>query len=125
MEGLAFPFYSHFPLFYLAPFHRAITERSPREERLKIATIFDQKSQFFHLFQPSLSISHVVNFSYISCKVSLHIRNAPKIAICTISVVVLLQRQRYRKKCGCANFGVKKVLRVLEVLRIFPSVWAA
>ena len=87
MEGFAFPFYSHFPLLYLAPFHRETTERRPREERLKIATIFDQKSQFFHLFQPSLSISNFVNFSYISCKVSLHFRNAPKIAIYTISVV--------------------------------------
>ena len=59
------------------------TERQPRDDREKSVS----KSQFFHLFQPSLSISHFVNFSYISCKVSLHIRNAPKIAICTISVV--------------------------------------
>ena len=64
---------------------------SPRDNREKTERRASQNCNDFcpkiAIFPPLSAISHFVNFSYISCKVSLHFRNAPKIAICTISVV--------------------------------------
>ena len=70
MEGLALPFYSHFPLLYLAPFHREKTERQPREERLKIAKILLKKSSFriFHLLSPFFFTTFAVEFLTTSTK---------------------------------------------------------
>ena len=40
-NGIAFPYPSHFLPLYLPTKHRETTERSPRDERLKIAVNFD------------------------------------------------------------------------------------
>ena len=85
-NGIAFPYPSHFLPLYLPTKHRETTERSPRDERLKIAVNFDQNLQFSHLIPLAPTIHHCVNFSDIPCKVSLHFLNMSKIATSTISI---------------------------------------
>ena len=85
-NGIAFPYPSHFLPLYLPTKHRETTERSPRDERLKIAVNFDQNLQFSHLIPLAPTIHHCVNFSDIPCKVSLHFLNMSKITTSTISI---------------------------------------
>ena len=85
-NGIAFPYSSHFLPLYLPTKHRETTERSPRDERLKIAVTFDQNLQFSHLIPLPPTIHHCVNFSDIPCKVSLHFLNMSKITTSTISI---------------------------------------